>query len=297
MGIECIYEKYAQRAICEKQDEQSMNNEKKITESPSPYRYQERMTAEEIVANINQEDQTVAQTVAKQLPAIAALAEAIAEKLRAGGRLFYVGAGTSGRLGVLDASECPPTYGVPDEMVIGLMAGGDAALRYGIEDEEDNAAGGWRDLQKYQVSSADIVIGIAASGTTPYVSGALEACRANGIITGCIVCNPGSPVAAQADHPIEVVTGPEFVTGSTRMKAGTAQKMVLNMLSTTAMIRIGRVEDNRMVHMQISNEKLVDRGVKMLMEKSGITDYAQAKRVLLAAGTVDAAVKNLKTIS
>jgi N-acetylmuramic acid 6-phosphate etherase len=274
-----------------------MNNEKKITESPSPYRYQERMTAEEIVANINKEDQTVALTVEKQLPAIAALAEVIATKLRAGGRLFYVGAGTSGRLGVLDASECPPTYGVPDEMVIGLMAGGDAALRYGIEDEEDNAAGGWRDLQKYQVSPADVVIGIAASGTTPYVRGALETCRQNGIITGCIVCNPGSPVAAHADYPIEVVTGPEFVTGSTRMKAGTAQKMVLNMLTTTAMIRIGRVEDNRMVHMQITNEKLVDRGVKMLMEKASIDDYEQAKRVLLAAGSVDAAVKNLKKIS
>ena len=271
-----------------------MNNEQRITESPSPYRYQERMTAEEIVANINKEDQTVALAVAKQLPAIAALAEVIAGKLRNGGRLFYVGAGTSGRLGVLDASECPPTYGVADDVVIGLMAGGDAALRYGIEDEEDNEAGGWRDLQKYQVSSADVVIGIAASGTTPYVRGALRDCRKNGIITGCIVCNPGSPVAEQADHPIEVITGAEFVTGSTRMKAGTAQKMVLNMLTTTAMIRIGRVEDNRMVHMQITNDKLVDRGVKMLMEKTGIVDYAQAKRILLAAGSVDAAIKNLK---
>ena len=271
-----------------------MNNEQRITESPSPYRYQERMTAEEIVANINKEDQTVALAVAKQLPAIAALAEVIAGKLRNGGRLFYVGAGTSGRLGVLDASECPPTYGVADDVVIGLMAGGDAALRYGIEDEEDNEAGGWRDLQKYQVSSADVVIGIAASGTTPYVRGALQDCRKHGIVTGCIVCNPGSPVAAHADYPIEVITGPEFVTGSTRMKAGTAQKMVLNMLSTTAMIRIGRVEDNRMVHMQITNDKLVDRGVKMLMEKTGIVDYAQAKRILLAAGSVDAAIKNLK---
>ncbi|HEX7692206.1 MAG TPA: N-acetylmuramic acid 6-phosphate etherase [Sediminibacterium sp.] len=271
-----------------------MNKEQRITESPSPYRYQERMTADEIVANISKEDQTVASAVAEQLPAIAALAEAIADKLRAGGRLFYIGAGTSGRLGVLDASECPPTFGVADDMVIGLMAGGDAALRYGIENEEDNAAGGWRDLQKYQVSPADIVIGIAASGSTPYVRGALEDCRKNGIVTGCIVCNPGSPVAAHADYPVEIITGPEFVTGSTRMKAGTAQKMALNMLSTTAMIRIGRVEDNRMVHMQISNDKLVDRGVKMLMEKTGINDYAQAKRILLMTGSVDAAVKNIK---
>jgi N-acetylmuramic acid 6-phosphate etherase len=271
-----------------------MNKEQRITESPSPYRYQERMTADEIVANISKEDQTVASAVAEQLPAIAALAEVIAEKLRAGGRLFYIGAGTSGRLGVLDASECPPTFGVADDMVIGLMAGGDAALRYGIENEEDNASGGWRDLQKYQVSPADVVVGIAASGSTPYVRGALEDCRKNGIVTGCIVCNPGSPVAAHADYPVEIITGPEFVTGSTRMKAGTAQKMALNMLSTTAMIRIGRVEDNRMVHMQISNDKLVDRGVKMLMEKTGINDYAQAKRILLMTGSVDAAVKNIK---
>jgi N-acetylmuramic acid 6-phosphate etherase len=281
-------------ALYNKQSEYCMNKEQRITESPSPYRYQERMTADEIVANISKEDQTVASAVAEQLPAIAALAEVIAEKLRAGGRLFYIGAGTSGRLGVLDASECPPTFGVADDMVIGLMAGGDAALRYGIENEEDNASGGWRDLQKYQVSPADVVVGIAASGSTPYVRGALEDCRKNGIVTGCIVCNPGSPVAAHADYPVEIITGPEFVTGSTRMKAGTAQKMALNMLSTTAMIRIGRVEDNRMVHMQISNDKLVDRGVKMLMEKTGINDYAQAKRILLMTGSVDAAVKNIK---
>lgn len=269
-------------------------NETRITESPSPYRHQEKMTAEEIVSNIIAEDKTVAFAVEKQLKNIAALAEAVATKLSDGGRLFYVGAGTSGRLGVLDASECPPTYGVPNDMVIGLMAGGDSALRYGIEDEEDNEAGGWRDLQQYHVSAKDIVVGIAASGTTPYVKGALEDCRKNGIVTGCIVCNPQSPVAAHADYPIEVITGSEFVTGSTRMKAGTAQKMVLNMLTTTAMIRLGRVHDNRMVHMQITNDKLVDRGVRMLMEKTGIDTYEDAKQRLLAAGSVDAAIKQYK---
>lgn len=271
-----------------------MTNENRITESPSPYRNQEQMTAVEIVRHINAEDKTVAAAVERQLDRIAALAEVIASRLASGGRLFYIGAGTSGRLGVLDASECPPTYGVPDDQVIGLMAGGDAALRYGIEDEEDNADGGWRDLEKHQVSTKDIVIGIAASGTTPYVRGGLEACRKHGIVTGCIVCNPGSPVAAHADYPVEVITGAEFVTGSTRMKAGTAQKMVLNMLTTTAMIRLGRVRDNRMVHMQISNDKLVDRGVKMLMSQAGIEEYDEAKKLLLAAGSVDAAVKQYK---
>jgi N-acetylmuramic acid 6-phosphate etherase len=266
--------------------------ENRITESASPYRHQEKMTAEEIVSNINKEDKSIALAVEKQLSNIAVLAEIIAGKLANGGRLFYIGAGTSGRLGVLDASECPPTYGVADDLVIGLMAGGDAALRYGIEDEEDNAAGGWRDLLKHNVSPEDIVIGIAASGTTPYVRGGLEDCRKHGITTGCIVCNPGSAVAQHADHPIEVITGAEFVTGSTRMKAGTAQKMVLNMLSTAAMIRLGRVHDNRMVHMQISNDKLVDRGIKMLMEKTGIINYEEAKQLLLTAGSVDAAVKN-----
>lgn len=264
-----------------------------ITETPSHYRHLEQMSTEEIVSHINEEDQTVALAVRMQLPAVAALAEAVADSLKDGGRLFYIGAGTSGRLGVLDASECPPTYGVPPEMVIGIMAGGDEALRTGIEDEEDNREGGWRDLQNYRVSAKDFVIGIAASGTTPYVAGALEACRQNGIRTGCIVCNPHSPVAAHADFPVEVITGPEFVTGSTRMKSGTAQKMVLNMISTAAMIRLGRVHDNRMVHMQISNEKLLDRGVKMLMEKSGWSDYLQAKALLQQYGSVDNALKHL----
>lgn len=265
----------------------------RITEMPSPYRNQEKMPVEEIVMHINEEDQTIALAVKKELPAIAALVNAIVPKLLDGGRIFYIGAGTSGRLGVLDASECPPTYGVADTMVVGLMAGGDAALRYGIEDEEDNINGGWRDLQQHNVSVKDVVIGIAASGTTPYVIGALQACRNNNIITGCIVCNPGSPVAANADFPVEIITGPEFVTGSTRMKSGTAQKMALNMISTASMIRIGRVHDNRMVHMQISNDKLMDRGVKMLMERSGITDYEKAKAVLQEHGSVDSALKNI----
>jgi N-acetylmuramic acid 6-phosphate etherase len=267
--------------------------QQRITEMPSPYRHLEQMKTEEIIQHMNEEDKTVAQSVAQVLPRITALVDAIVPKLQAGGRLFYLGAGTSGRLGVLDASECPPTYGVPAEMVVGLMAGGDAALRFGVEDEEDNEQAGWNDLEKEQVSAKDVVIGIAASGTTPYVVGALKECRQRGITTGCIVCNPHSPVASHADYPVEIITGPEFVTGSTRMKAGTAQKMVLNMISTATMIRIGRVHDNRMVHMQISNEKLLDRGVKMLMEKSGIADYAAAKSLLLAHGSVDAALKTL----
>lgn len=267
--------------------------QQRITEMPSPYRHLEQMKTEEIIQHMNEEDKTVAQSVAQVLPHITALVDAIVPKLQAGGRLFYLGAGTSGRLGVLDASECPPTYGVPAEMVVGLMAGGDAALRFGVEDEEDNVQAGWNDLEKEQVSVKDVVVGIAASGTTPYVVGALQECRQRGITTGCIVCNPHSPVASHADYPVEVITGPEFVTGSTRMKAGTAQKMVLNMISTAAMIRIGRVHDNRMVHMQISNEKLLDRGVKMLMEKSGIGDYEAAKSLLVTHGSVDAALKTL----
>jgi N-acetylmuramic acid 6-phosphate etherase len=265
----------------------------KITEMPSQYRHLEKMSAEEIIQHINVEDKTVANAVEKVLPAIVKLVEAIVPKIQSGGRLFYLGAGTSGRLGVLDASECPPTYGVPATLVVGLMAGGDGALRFGVEDQEDDENGGWRDLQNENVNTNDVVIGIAASGTTPYVAGALRECRKLGIVTGCIVCNPDSPVAAHADFPVEVITGPEFVTGSTRMKSGTAQKMVLNMISTAVMIRIGRVEDNRMVHMQISNDKLLDRGTKMLMEKSGITEYETAKSLLLQYGSVDAALTGI----
>lgn len=263
----------------------------KITESPSLYRHIEKMTTAQVVALINEEDQKVALAVKKVLPNIEALVDAAWPKLAAGGRLFYMGAGTSGRLGVLDASECPPTYGVDADVVNGLMAGGDTALRFGIEDAEDSFETGWKDLLDHSISNKDFVIGIAASGTTPYVVGALRECRKNGIATGCIVCNPGSPVAAHSDHPIEVIVGPEFITGSTRMKSGTAQKMVLNMISTTVMIRLGRVQDNRMVHMQISNDKLVDRGTKMLMEKTGITDYEEAKARLLKYGSVHAAIE------
>jgi len=265
----------------------------KVTEQPSRYRHLEQMSTEEIVQHINEEDQTVALAVQKELPRIAKLAEAVATQLQNGGRLFYIGAGTSGRLGVLDASECPPTYGVDAGIVNGLMAGGDAALRFGIEDAEDSYETGWHDLLGYAISSRDIVIGIAASGTTPYVAGALESCRRTGVPTGCIVCNPGSPVAAHADYPVEVIVGPEFVTGSTRMKSGTAQKMVLNMISTAAMIRIGRVKDNQMVHMQISNDKLTDRGTQMLMQQSGLTDYEEAKALLLKYGSVQAAIDHL----
>lgn len=267
-------------------------SESKITESPSSYRHIERMSTEEVIRHINEEDQKVALAVKQVLPKIEMLIEGAWPKLADGGRLFYMGAGTSGRLGVLDASECPPTYGVDAEVVNGLMAGGDAALRFGIEDAEDSFETGWKDLQDHSISNKDFVIGIAASGTTPYVVGALRECQRNGIATGCIVCNPGSPVTAHADFPVEVIVGPEFITGSTRMKSGTAQKMVLNMISTTIMIRLGRVQDNRMVHMQISNDKLVDRGTKMLMEKTGIASYEEAKARLLKYGSVHAAIEN-----
>lgn len=264
--------------------------DQKITELPSRHRHLERMSTAELVQHINEEDQTVALAVQQQLPSIVKLIDALVIKMLDGGRLFYIGAGTSGRLGILDASEWAPTFGVPETWVNGLLAGGLEAVRFGIEDAEDSFSQGWTDLQAHSISSGDFVIGLAASGTTPYVVGGLRSARANGIETGCIVCNPGSPVAAEADYPVEVVVGPEFVTGSTRMKSGTAQKMVLNMISTSAMIKMGRVEDNQMVHMQISNEKLVDRGTRMLMEKSGITDYEEAKSLLLRYGGVQEAL-------
>jgi len=211
-----------------------------------------------------------------------------------GGRLFYIGAGTSGRLGIVDASECPPTYGVPKGLVIGVIAGGEKAITSAVEFAEDDKEQGWKDLQAYNVCDKDVVVGIAASGTTPYVIGALEECRKKGIITGSVACNPNSPISASADFPIEVVVGPEFVTGSTRMKSGTAQKLVLNMISTTVMIQLGRVEDNKMVNMQLTNEKLVDRGTKMVMERTGMKDYNRAKEILLQFGSVKKAVENLK---
>jgi len=258
----------------------------KVTEFPSPYRHLEKMSIGEILVHINTEDQTVPLAVEKSLPQIEKLIAAVSDKMLAGGRLFYIGAGTSGRLGILDASECPPTFGVPYGLVIGIIAGGEKAITEAVENAEDNIAQGWKDLQEYDVNDKDVVIGLAASGTTPYVIGALNECRKIRIITGSICCNPNSPVSLEADFPVEVVVGPEFVTGSTRMKSGTAQKLVLNMISTTAMIQLGRVEDNKMVNMQLTNEKLVDRGVKMVMEKLSLTDYEKAKQMLLKHGTV-----------
>ena len=258
---------------------------KKITEAPSPYRHLERMSVRELLTNINQEDHTIAEKVNAAIPQIEPLVELIAERLQNGGRLFYIGAGTSGRLGVLDASECPPTYGVPDDLVIGLIAGGDQAIRKAVEDAEDSSTQAWADLQTYLADAQDVVVGIAASGTTPYVVHGLEAAQQHGITTGCITCNPNAQVSEYADFPIEVVVGPEFVTGSTRMKAGTAQKLVLNMISTSVMVRLGRVVDNRMVDMQLNNQKLVRRGAMMLVQVLDIS-YEEAEAILLKVGSV-----------
>ncbi|MFT4153124.1 N-acetylmuramic acid 6-phosphate etherase [Parafilimonas sp.] len=263
------------------------------TEQPSHYRHLEEMQVKEIIEYINGEDKMVAFAVEKALPQIEKLIEAIADKMLAGGRLFYLGAGTSGRLGILDASECPPTYGVPYDLVQGLIAGGFSAIVRAAEFAEDDTEQGWIDLKEKNISDKDFVVGVAASGTTPYVIGALAHCKKNNIETGCITCNAGSPLAAAADYPVEVITGPEFVTGSTRMKAGTAQKMVLNMISTTVMIQLGRVEDNSMVNMQLNNEKLIDRGVKMLMQQANIKAYAEAKDLLVKEGSVKKAVQSI----
>ncbi len=267
-----------------------MNDFPRITEEPSPYRNLEKMSVYDILYNINKEDQVVPEAVARAIPEIEKLVTAITDKMLAGGRLFYLGAGTSGRLGILDASEIPPTYGMPYGLVIGLIAGGEVAIQKAVEYAEDSMEQGWADLEKFFVSSKDVVIGVAASGTTPYVIGALQNCRKNDIVTGSISCNPGAPLSQHADYPIEIIVGPEFVTGSTRMKSGTAQKLVLNMISTSVMIQIGRVEDNRMVNMQLTNEKLVDRGTKMVMEKLNMTDYDKAKKLLLQYGSVKKAV-------
>ncbi|MBI4945086.1 MAG: N-acetylmuramic acid 6-phosphate etherase [Bacteroidetes bacterium] len=258
---------------------------KKITESDSHYNHLEQMKVKDILNNINREDRKVPLAVAKEISMIEKLVNIIVGKMKTGGRLFYIGAGTSGRLGILDASECPPTYGVPQGMVIGLIAGGDKAIRKAVEFSEDDTEQGWKDLKSYKISQKDVVIGIAASGTTPYVVGAIERCNKNGITTGCITCNPGSPVAKTAKYPIVVVVGPEFVTGSTRMKSGTAQKLVLNMISSTVMIKLGRVHGNKMVDMQLSNNKLVDRGTKMIMRELKIS-YEKAKKLLMEFGSV-----------
>jgi N-acetylmuramic acid 6-phosphate etherase len=262
----------------------------RITERDSNYIGLENMSVKELLHNINNEDKTVAIAVEKALPQIEALATIIAERMHNGGRLFYIGAGTSGRLGVVDASECPPTFGVPFDWVIGLIAGGDSAIRKAVEFAEDDTEQAWKDLAEYNITDKDVVVGIAASGTTPYVIGGLKATNENNIITGCIVCNSGSPIAAEAKYPVEVITGPEFVTGSTRMKAGTAQKLVLNMLSTTVMIQLGRVKGNKMVDMQLSNNKLVDRGTHMVMSETGLDEQAAAK-LLKENGSVRKAVE------
>lgn len=263
---------------------------RKITEEPSKYRHLEKMTTKEIVSNINREDQLVPSAVEKVLPQIEALIDVTAAKMLDGGRLFYIGAGTSGRLGILDASECPPTYGVPADWVIGIIAGGDGAIKKSVEHAEDDINQAWLDLKAYHINAQDIVIGIAASGTTPYVVHGLKTCRANGVVTGCITCNPKTPLASEADFPIEVIVGPEFVTGSTRMKSGTAQKLVLNMISTSIMIKLGRVEDNKMVDMQLSNAKLIDRGTKMIMHALEITFEDAAER-LTKYGSVRKAIE------
>lgn len=261
----------------------------KITEAESLYDHLEQKSVRELLEDINREDQKVALAVQKTLPQVEKLVIAIVERMRKGGRIFYLGAGTSGRLGVLDASEIPPTYGMPDTWVIGLIAGGDRALRHPVEAAEDDIEKGWQELQEHHITPQDTVIGIAASGTTPYVIGALRKARERGILTASISCNPDSPMATEADIAIEPVVGPEFVTGSTRMKSGTAQKMILNMITTSVMIRLGRVKGNRMVNMQLTNQKLVDRGTRMIMEELGL-DYEQAEHLLLLHGSVREAV-------
>lgn len=269
-----------------------MNAFERITEAPSPYRHLEKMPVATLLRHINEEDKSVPLAVEKALPDITKLAEAVLDKMLAGGRLFYIGAGTSGRLAVVDASECPPTYGVPYGLVNAVIAGGATAITQAVEGAEDDAAQGWLDLAAHTVSQKDFVIGIAASGTTPYVLGALTECNKQGILTGAITNNPGSPLAQIAAFPVAVAVGPEFVTGSTRMKSGTAQKLVLNMISTSVMIGLGRVEDNRMVNMQLTNEKLVDRGTKMVMDGLGLEDYNKAKALLLQWGSVKKAIES-----
>ena len=262
----------------------------KITESESLYHHLEQQSVRELLEEINREDQKVALAVQQTIPAIEQLVTGIVARMKQGGRLFYLGAGTSGRLGVLDASEIPPTFGMPNTYVIGLIAGGDTALRNPVEAAEDDINKGWKELQDRGVNSLDTVVGIAASGTTPYVIGALRQARSQGILTAAISCNPQSPMAAEADIAIEPVVGPEFVTGSTRMKSGTAQKMILNMISTATMIQLGRVKGNRMVNMQLTNQKLVDRGTRMIMDELPL-DYDAAQRLLLMYGSVKEAIQ------
>lgn len=271
-----------------------MNSKERTTEKDSLYRDIEKMSSLDLVSNINKEDQKVALAIEQQLQSIALCIDQVYELMKEGGRLFYIGAGTSGRLGIVDASECPPTFGVPHDWVIGLMAGGDKAIRKSVEWAEDDHHQAWRDLEEYDISTDDFVIGIAASGTTPYVVHGLEKCQQEGISTGCITCNIDSPMSKHADFPIEIIVGPEFITGSTRMKSGTAQKLVLNMISTSVMVKLGRVKDNKMVDMQLSNDKLVDRGTKMVMRSTGL-NYNAANSLLLDKGSVRAAIDSVQT--
>lgn len=264
-------------------------NVKTTTEQSSNYQNLQDMTVKEILTGINNEDSSVPAAVAEEIPQIEKLVEGVVERMKKGGRVFYLGAGTSGRLGVVDASEIPPTYGVHDKF-IGLIAGGDKAIRDAVEAAEDKLDGGWNDMQPFSPTGNDVVIGVAASGSTPYVIGAVKTAREHGMLTGCITCNKGSALAAESEIPVEVVVGPEFVTGSTRMKAGTAEKLVLNMISTVSMIRLGHVKGNKMVDMQLTNKKLVDRGSRMIMGETGIEDYDLAKRLLLKYGSVRKAV-------
>ena len=265
----------------------------KITEQSSKYNHLEKMSVSHILTAINSEDKSVPYAVEKAIPAIEKLVNEIVKRMKNGGRLFYIGAGTSGRLGILDASECPPTFGVSHNTVIGIIAGGDSAIRKAVEFAEDSEEQCWNDLQTFDINKSDTVIGIAASGTTPYVLGGIKKCKDFGILTGSITCNLNSPLAKLCDYPIEIIVGPEFVTGSSRMKAGTAQKLVLNMISTSAMIQLGRVKDNKMVDMQLTNAKLVDRGTKMLMDELQISEE-KANALLLKYQNVRAAIQNFK---
>ena len=266
----------------------------KTTEQVSKYNHLEKMSVCDLLTNINNEDKIVALAVEKALPQIEKLVTEIVAKMKFGGRLFYIGAGTSGRLGILDASECPPTFGVSHDMVIGIIAGGDIAIRKAVENAEDNIENAWKDLSSFNINKNDIVIGIAASGTTPYVIAGLEKCNENNILTACITCNENSPLSQIANFPIEVVVGPEFVTGSSRMKAGTAQKMVLNMISTATMIQLGKVKGNKMVDMKLSNDKLIDRGIKMIVDETNI-NYSEAEKLLNEFGSVRTAIDNFKS--
>jgi N-acetylmuramic acid 6-phosphate etherase len=261
-----------------------------VTESNSRYKDLEKMSVRKLLENINQEDEKIPAVIRKVIPSMESLIKVIVERMSAGGRLFYIGAGTSGRLGVVDASEIPPTYGLPEGRVIGLIAGGDKAIRRAVEHAEDDPEQAWKDLMKYRIGKKDVLIGIAASGRTPYVVGGLRRARENGVTTGCITCNHATELAMHADYPLEIVVGPEVVTGSTRMKAGTAQKLALNMISTATMIRLGHVKGNKMVDMQLTNNKLIHRGTRMIMEELGVSEKSAA-RLLKKYGSVRKAVR------